>query len=460
MTGSIVLYLGVLAVYAPGLVLAANRQRILQFPITIFTFLGLFVFNALGSILIFEPDLAERDDYFSYEYVGLLIGQALLYYAVAVPYMALSPLRPLVARPEPVTDRRLVVVLLAASGGIVSLYFATVGPPPLVEILRGGLDWTNIVTHRSDVFYGRDDFWLFNLGFTTLPLVAAIYALALRGTAPRALPSAKLVIIVCTLVCTLPGGKGSVLEACTALIIAYYLLSGWSSTKRSWRWQFSLRTSLVYFSVALVPVLAMYQLYFGAEKDFGELFVPLLYRIVGVYSESIAAATAYVEQHGLLGGITFPTIRGLLAHDRKDIGTEMHHFMFGPGGVCTLSGTAEGYINFGWTGFVALALATFASMIAVEWTLKRAPKNLLTVSLIVFYSSLATRVAQASLFATFVSLTYVATFCLLALGRGWIAAGRPAGWQTLEHQQDARATGRLSLSPASRSPRLPLGRHR
>ena len=149
----------------------------------------------------------------------------------------------------------------------------------------------------------------------------------------------------------------------------------------------------------------------------------IVFRIVGVYSEAMAATVSFVEQYGLLEGSTLPTVRGLLPHERLDVGVTMHQFMFGNMGSVTLPAPAEGYINFGWWGFCLLAAASYGSMILVEQTLLRMPRNVLTASLLVFYSIMATKLAQMSLFLTFVSLTYVVAFMLLVLARNVVSVG-------------------------------------
>eukprot|EP00913_Durusdinium_trenchii_P023347 g21925.t1 len=427
MIATVALYLCIVLVYVPGLIYIANRNRLLRFPITSFTFLGLFVFNVAGSIFVTIPELTGRDDYARTQYNLLLVAQGLLFYLIAIPYVcfAKTPVRRFDVNPR--VDRGLLFILMALIAAIITLYSVNVGAPPLFAIMQGGLNLPDIIRIRTNTIYGLPEFWLYNLGFTTIPLITAIYALAMRAFCPDALPCAKWIILACLCVNALPGGKGNVLDFCTALLIAYFLLSGYSHCKGSAaisgmlprsatsvsKLKFSYSRMLLFLGAAFLPVLVMYKIYLGPTVGFGELLAQVVYRIVGVYSESIAAAVVYVEQRGALGGITLPTIRGLLTHDRILLDAEMHMYMFGAPGSVTLSGPAEGYLNFGWMGFFGMGIATFVSMIIVEEVLKNIRWNVLSISLLAFYSTLATKAAQISLFAVFVSLTYVSLVVLL-----------------------------------------------
>jgi hypothetical protein len=91
-------------------------------------------------------------------------------------------------------------------------------------------------------------------------------------------------------------------------------------------------------------------------------------------------------------------------------------------GNAPISTLAEGYINFGWSGFILFAFATFVVVILIQEILRSMPRNLFTLSLIVIYSILATRVAQTGLFATVLSLTYTILFSFLFLMRAMLVS--------------------------------------
>ncbi|MCH8830305.1 MAG: hypothetical protein IID45_12075, partial [Planctomycetes bacterium] len=431
MIASLAIYLVTLLCYLPGLIFACHRRRMLRFPVTTFTFLGLFIFNVVGSVFVIIPELTGRADFYRTEYFLLLCAQAGLFYLVAFPYVAIARTNDRPVEIKPGADRCFLTILIALIVSIVALYLVRVGTPPLIAIIKGGLSLPDIIRLRTNTIYGLPEFWLYNLGFTTIPLMAAIFALAMRATSPKSLPRARWIILACLCVNLLPGGKGNVLDFCTSLLVAYFLITGWCgredrhaplpgialSPERSTHLKFSYKKTAFYLAAAFLPVLLMYKIYLGPMVEFGDLLSQVVFRIVGVYSESMAAAVVYVEQNGTLGGASLPTIRGLLSHDRMHLDSEMHIFMFGAAGSVTLSGPAEGFINFGWIGFAVMSVLTFGAMIVVEEVLKNMRRTILSITLLAFYSALATKAAQISLFAVFVSLTYVSLAMLLCVVR-------------------------------------------
>jgi len=438
-------YLCTLLVYLPGLIFLFNRKRSLHFPITAFTFLGMFVFNALGSIFIILPELTGRPHFFANQYLLMLNLQAIIFYIIAIPYVACTRHCGDKIVSDYGIDIRFLKFLFLIIAGIIGCYFILIGAPPLMSILVDDLQMRDIIKIRTRTFYGHSDIWLYNLGFATIPTLAAIYALGTKAASSERTLPVRWIVLGCLCLSALPGGKGNVLEFGIALLIAYYLLSGWSSPK----WtavsflsvglrkkfaplRFSLKKALFYLAIAFVPTLVMYSIYFGPSMGTGNILMQIVFRIVGVYSEAMAATVSFVEQHGLLEGSTLPTVRGLLSHERLDVGIAMHQFMFGNMGSVALPAPAEGYINFGWWGFCLMAAASYGCMILIEQTLLRMPKNVLTASLLVFYSIMATKLAQMSLFLTFVSLTYVVTFMLLILARNVIAVRFQFGFASPE----------------------------
>jgi hypothetical protein len=410
-----VVYLIILAVYVPGLVYMF-RGRFYRYPLISFCFLGLFSQNALGSILVAYPELVGREvfspivgerGYFSFTFAGMLLVQALVFYAVCGLYMSR-------VRPEPPTfrldrgaDRLMVGVLLLTSVGLVAAWVAQVGSPPMVEILRGNLDAGSVIRYRVESTYALQSFSAYYLGLYSLPLLIIAYALTMGLLSTRRAAYVG-VILVCGVVATLPGTKGVLLDVATVMVVAYLLYCAGYTEAPARRIAFG--RILGGIGLAFVPVLLMYRVYHGADARIGDMLSEMVYRLVGVNSESMAATVTYTRLMGFLDGKTFPTVRGLLTHERIDTSEEMHHFLFGPGGGAPVSALAEGYLNFGWIGFIVFCFAAFGAVIAAEWVFRRLPRNLLTFSLLVLYALFATKISQLSLFATFVSLIYVVAF--------------------------------------------------
>ncbi len=413
------LYVLVLVCYVPGLYNAIRYRTLLHFPLLTCCFFGLFFENALGSILVFFPELTDRVDYFSMDYVGMLVAQAAIFYAVVAPYLSVvrRARHPFVH--DWSADRTLLAVMLVTILGISIVYFNTVGPPTLVQILRGELDESSVVSYRIQGTYGLEDYSVYNLGLTTLPMLAAVLAYALAFIRKQNAILEYAAIGSCVVVLLLPGFKGMMFDLVTTLFIAYMLLCG-GRTSAGYR-VVRIGRIVAALCVAFVPVFAMYKVYFGSLRSTGQLVIDMLYRIFGINSESMAAAVWYIKTHGVFGTRALPTIRGLFPHSQLNVSDEMHVFLFGPGGGAPVSALTEGYLMFGWAGFVAMAVIVFVIVIAAEEFFRRGPRNLLLFSLLVLYGLFATKVSQLSIFATFISLTYGGAFFTLVLFRSMLA---------------------------------------
>jgi oligosaccharide repeat unit polymerase len=432
-----VLYLILVAVYVPGL-LYLFRGRFYRYPLISFCFLGLFVQNALGSILVAYPALVGRElfspivgerGYFSYTFAGMLLVQALVFYLVTGYYMATSRTEVPVFRLDRSADRITLAALLAGSLALVAGYIAQVGSPPMLEIVRGNIIGSDIVRYRVESTFALDNYAVFFLGLYAMPLLITGYAFTLALQSRRRLGYLG-VIGLCSIIAMLPGTKGVMLDVATVLIIVYLLYcAGYTGAPPR---QIAFRKIGMGIGAAFVPVVFMYRAYGGAGGSGGsvsEMLSNMAYRILGVNSESMAATVTYTRILGFLDGKTFPTVRGLLTHVRVDTSEEMHQFMFGPGGGVPISAVSEGYLNFGWPGFLVFCFVTFGIVVLAEWFFRRMPRNLYTFALLVLYVLFATKLSQVSLFATFVSLTYVPAFTAFFAVRAVLAgfaARRPA----------------------------------
>lgn len=428
MIQGITLYLIVLGVYLPGLVYMVRSRTLTRYPVVGFTFLGIFLQNAFASIAVIFPELVGRQmyspilgtrGYFSLHFVGMLVVQALLFYAICGTYLRYAAPQRRDFALAPNADRTMLLALLVVIAGIVARYVAEVGMPPLVAIVTGTVDAATVIDYRIRSTYGMEDYSLFALGMSTLTLVAAAYALFMGLTRGR-IGVYALPIVGCAVVSGLPGGKGSMLDIAVALIIAYLLFSAGYTPAGARRVPWS-RIGM-FGAAAFVPVLLLYRVYAGDRMGMGGILREMLYRMFGVNSESFAATVWYTRTLGFLDGRTLPTLRGLLSHEQVNTSEEMHYFMFGPRGGAPISAIAEGYLNFGWLGFVAMAVFTFLVVIAVQAAFNRLPANLFTLSMLVLYTVFATKISQVSLFATFVSLTYIPAFGALFVLRGVLAS--------------------------------------
>jgi hypothetical protein len=167
----------------------------------------------------------------------------------------------------------------------------------------------------------------------------------------------------------------------------------------------------------------------GIAEDSASALSAIAYRIFVVYSESFALVGPFVEQNGRLGGATLPNMRGILPHEQVRAEAVMHAYAYDPGrardlgaaiedfpGSLPVSAFAEGYLNFGWTGFVAFGVLCMVSLILVQEILHRSSfLGLFGYALMAWYAYLALTLSMTTVFATFISIIHTAVAVLLAI---------------------------------------------
>jgi len=177
--------------------------------------------------------------------------------------------------------------------------------------------------------------------------------------------------------------------------------------------------------VAFIPTVLTYQIYYAAVGKTFKLGT-LIFRIIGVYSESIALSVRYANKIGFMYGLTLPTIKGLFKHERFDIETALHVYLsalFKDYRIVTtelkgnipVSSIAEGYINFGWTGVVLFAGISFLTVLFFQEILLRMRLGILSYTLMVWYAYLALNLSMYSIFYTFFSFIHTYLFIGIVL---------------------------------------------
>ncbi|MDR3413898.1 MAG: hypothetical protein P4L87_23540, partial [Formivibrio sp.] len=259
------LYAITLLVYAPYLIFSLRNKYYTRFPIVFFAFLGMFVYNAIGSIYVFVPHLRVsvfNNDYFSYKFSLMLILQVFMFYGVSLPYtMQAKPVRP-AHRQERTAVSFMIFILIAAIGLILYLYVRNVGTPPGIRILTGGLTTQEVIQFRIAGTFALDDYYIYNVGFMTLPVILASLACTLYLKSPRKIYI--LLILACMVVTTFPGGKGNITRISILLLIIGVLYrrhypSATKSSRKAW-----IVAGLVVVATGAV-VLAMYRIYYGPD---------------------------------------------------------------------------------------------------------------------------------------------------------------------------------------------------
>ncbi len=424
----------VMAAYFPGVVAALLLPRLTAMPVVTFAFLGMFLFTAVGSVLIMTRPHWALGPLSSSAYVMMLLGQAVIFYAVVGPYLWWRKLPRSVDVGSVGAGNLLRAVLALATLAILAYYYAKVGRFLLFDLVAGRINRVNILEYRA-LTYGLPEYPLLRLGFFVFPALTAAITVATASAPGRLGGRAILVMGLCMVPPLLLAEKAAVLHMAAVVFIAYGLHLG----DRGLPLATALRgRTLLIVLLAFLPTALSYLVYFTAPGDtVRSAFDQFLFRIVGVYSETMAASVPFVEAHGYLGGTTMPNAKGLFPHERFNLEAAMHGFLAAGSeyrsqvalpGASPVPATAEGYVNFGWPGFVLFSVVAFASVVVVQEILLRlrARFGAAAWALSAWYGYLAFTLMTTTVFATFISLIHT----VLAAGvlTAWYAIDRLLRW--------------------------------
>lgn len=403
------LYGLIIVAYVPGLIAIFRMRRLASMPIVTFTFLGMFLFTAVGSLYVIARPHFAYGSLISGNYVAMLVLQALVFYALAGPYVFMRPGTRVecTARRE---DGFVMGFLMLAVALILALYYLKVGKFLLFDMLAGRINRTNVLQFRA-LTWGLTEYPLFRLGFFVFPAIIAAQRVAMISARGAFKWTDALIILACLVPILLPAEKAAILQIAVVISIAYTLHLG----SRGRSLSSALNKKVVAIAViALIPTLAAYLIYYETGSDFAYLLDQILFRIVGAYSEALAATVRYTEMHGFLHGATFPLFKGLFPHDRVVIDVMMHAFLAAgtelqgqpiPGGI-PVPAVGEGFINFGWPGFFVFSFVAFGCVVLVQDLLLRLKMGATSTALTAWHAYLGLTLSTTSLFGTFISLIH------------------------------------------------------
>lgn len=410
------LYSFVLLAYLPGVLALLFWGKIWRFPIICFTFLGMFVFNAAGSLGVFLDDKLFRiafDSHAASEQVALLLAfQAVLFYVVCGTYTVLRSDRIV----KPLTssfDIFAVVVSLLVMVFICSIYYSKTGVFLVQLTINGSMNAENSFDFRQKYVYGLSGWPFFNLGFVFIPIFVSNYALVifLSGYKYR-----YMIFIVSVSLAFLAsfslGSKGGALGFVLSFGITYISYLGMIG-KSPFRLLRS-RAFLVFSILAFGSMVAGYFYTTPADLQHVSIASRIVHRIFVAYPETLAAAVDYADKIGALGEAVLPTMRGLLRHQQINLSALLHEYQAGaPGGV-SVPFAAEAYIMSGWQSSVLAIPLVFLTVIGVQEVSMRLWHGMVAVSFSAIYSYLALQLSLNGMFSTFYNFMYPGT--LVAIG--------------------------------------------
>lgn len=409
-----VIFMLLMVAYLPGLAAILLIPRFTALPLVTFSFLSMFLFTAVGSISVLTTPHWALGPLYSGAYVKMLFGQIILFYLVVGPYVWFrkTPVYPNFGSLELANVLRTVLTL--GTLAILAYYYMKVGRFLVFDLVAGRINRVNILEFRQ-LTYGLPEFPVLRLGFFVFPALIAAITVAITSSRGILTGQSILLIILCMVPPLLLAEKAAILHMVVVLFVSYGLYLG----DRGLPWARALQVKTVLaLIVAFIPTVLVYLAYYNGPADsIQSTLDDFIFRIVGVYTEAMAASVLFVETHGFLNGVTMPNVKGLFSHERFNIEVAMHGFLAAGSehhsqqvlkGASPIPATAEGYINFGWLGFVFFSLLIFTSIVLVQEIIIRLRPlfGAAVWALSAWYGYLAFTLMTTTIFATFVSLIH------------------------------------------------------
>ena len=409
------LYFIVLLAYSPGLVLLVYSNKIWKFPILNFAFIGMFAFNALGSIGVFDEEKIYTIEFDSHsvseDLVLLLVLQVILYYLLVVPYLMIR-IRPIVPLSVSRYDGIGIGIGLSAILIIGSLYYHQTGTFLLLASLDGSMNVDNAYQFRDRLIYGLSNWPFYNLGFVFLPVFVSSYAFIRAKVKGRADLFFYVAILICFCASLSMGSKAGLINFVLSLAIAYGVYLGANGESL-----IKLIVNKSFLIFVLFSMMLMIVGYLNATPEqltMGMLSERLWYRAFVTYPETMAAAISYTREIDFLGVTMFPTVRGLLSHEYSNLPLLLHVYIAGVPGGMNVPFAGEAFISAGWLGVMLACPVIFGTLIALQEIAFRLTSGVASLAFSSFYAYMAILLSINGMFATLFTFMYPITLLALA----------------------------------------------
>ena len=423
------LYAAVLTAYMPGVIALCLWPKCRHFPLICFAFLGMFFFNAVGSISVFKENKLYLLDFdtadVAVELALVLVFQVLIFYLVALAYLVRRP----IVRMTPVADendRSLLLIGMAIIVLLGAIYYAETGTFLILHSLSGSMNMENALQFREQYVYGLKWWSIYNLGFFFLPLFLSGYALILFQVDRRQVWLVSMTLAVSLGSYITLGSKSGLLIFVLSFSVTYLtyfgmVVGGVTEFIR-------LRKFWTFVGVSLVLLYIGYDRAMPIGVSPTSFAQQIWYRVFVTYPETLAGALSFFHDFGALGVSVLPTMRGLLPHEQVSLSVELHQYISGsPGGV-SVPFSGEAFLIGGWPALLVIVPMVFAALIALQELFFLAPSRVGAIAFSALYAYLALNISMNGIFASLVTFMYPAVILLLlAMNLG--LCGIRYGWR-------------------------------
>lgn len=283
---------------------------------------------------------------------------------------------------------------------VIAAYYASVNDFLIFHLLDGTLNQESVLNYRINMTIGQEYYFIYRYGFLILPMMIAVISMMNLYSRNFSRSWPFLLLLLFTLVIpVLNANKAGVLMVALSIIITYLYLRAAHGHYPVIRLQ---GREILFLVATLLPTLIVINYYYG-DADLVSKLEVLVFRIFGAYSQSIAGSVAMVHENGLYGGMTLPTIHGLLPHQQIIVEWDVHRYIAGREGSIPVPAMVEGYINFGWKGFFFFAALVPLTVLLVQHLLCRIGS--IGIVLMMLYAYFAVMLSTTGYFQAMGSLT-------------------------------------------------------
>lgn len=413
---SALLYSLVILAHVPGMVALIFWQKCWRFPILLFAFIGMLLFNAAGSIGVFSEkkiySIAIDTSPILNDFALILTYQVIAFYFMAGIYIALRHRTQVKA--DATRADTLCVVIIAASILIIGyLYFLETGTFLLLANLDGSMNIDNALSFREKYVYGLRHWPLYNLAFVFLPILLSNYGLIIADSRKRYRFLFWATIIISFSASLSLGSKGGIINFVLSLGVAHVSYLG--MTGSSILMVFRNRGFISFAIFASVVLIIGYLWATPYDLNAHALLQRLWYRIFVAYPEALAAAISYANQYGSLGESAMPTIRGLLQHEQVNLASVLHAYLAGSPGGLSVPMAGELFITAGWPGIFLGIPFVYVVLVMLQEIAFCLTEGLTSVALSALYAYLAIGIYLNGMFASLFNFMYPGTVLVIGI---------------------------------------------
>lgn len=404
---AVALYVMVLFAFLPGISAVFCWPSFREYPVTIFGFVGLFSFNALGSFWTFREEKLYTLEFDATAVAGDvalgIIISAVAYYAVAFPWIVLRrPERSVFVAESGDAVVPAVTAALMLAGA--ALYYQQTGGFLAMFQLGGPMSAGEALALRMQYAYGLPEWPLYSLVFVFLPIVLSNFAVAGYIAGRLSLATAAVYLLISVAASISLGSKAGVLNFVPTigicLAVTYQCLGkGMLAPLSNWRF-------LAFAVGAVLLAVAGYVWSSPERMQLAEIVVKILYRGFVAYTDTLAAAFSMHRETGDLGVSVLPTMRGMLQHEQIILSTVLHEYQAGaPGGV-SVSFLGEAFLAAGWSGLLLAAILIPAILLLLDELARLLTSGLFRLMFVSVYGYLALQLSMNGMFGSLFNFMY------------------------------------------------------